>query len=320
MKNFSILASLSLVVFIFGGLYFNLNNIKVVEGCHLVNKEYNDCINVSGKFESTKKTNIKLSYPVCIKKVYVQQNAFVNKGQALFSLDKEKMIAILNKNLSQEDSQILDYKDLNSLSKQSWKSENIYNLPDIVYASEEGVISQLNIYDGCVSMANRILITINQTDDVVAKFTVNQLDYGKISVGDDVEIVPVAFSNSVYNGKISQQNAIVKQQSTAMGSKVFIDVFATIENVDNKVCDGLQVNGKILRGEPENINVLNYNFIYQDENSQYVYILKNGRACKVYIETGAEHQDYAQIVTKFPNDTIFLNGKIKNGDRVILSE
>lgn len=320
MKKFSILVSLVLVVFIFMGLYYNLNNIKLVEGCHIDNTEYSDYINVSGKFESTKSIDVKLSYPVYIKDVYVKQNTVVNKGQALFSIDKEKMVAMLNKELSQDDISSLNYKDLSSLSKQSWKSENIYNLPDVVYASDEGFISQLNIYDGCISMANKTLLTINQTDDVLAKFTVTQLDYGKISVGDDVEIVPVAFSDSVYNGKISQQSAIVKQQTTAMGSKVVIDVFATIDDADGKVCDGLQVNGKVLKGEPKKINTLNYNFIYQDENSQYVYILKNGRASKVYIETGIENENYTQILTKFPDDTIFLHGKIKDGDRVILAE
>lgn len=309
---------LSSMLFVSLGLYSNLRSIKPVKYCYLGKEKHSDFINVSGKFESTDEINIKLSYPVYVKKVFVSENSVVNKGQALFSVDKDKMINMLDKEISKEDIDKINYKDIKNLSSETWKKESINSLPDVIYASDSGVISKLNIYDGSISMANKNLLTINKTDEMVARFTVSQLDYGKIGIGDKVEITPVAFSNKIYNGRIKEQNAIVKQQMSALGSRVTVDVFASIDNVDRKVCDGLQINGKILKGEPKIINTLDYSFIHQDDKAQYVYILENGKAAKKYISTGIETEDYAQILTEFDENTIFISGNINDGDRVIL--
>ena len=300
--------------------YLNIKDIKYAQGSHIQNKTYTDYINVSGEFENTDTENIKLSYPVCIKELYVKENSVVNKGQCLFSIDKKKMISFLNKEFSDEDLKRIDMKDISGFSNQSFSNETIYNLPDNIYASDDGIISELNIYNGCITPANKTLLTISKSDEVMAKFTVSQLDFGKIGVGDKVDITPVAFSNVTYNGNISPSSAIIKQQLTALGSKVMIDIFADIKNIDSRVCDGLQINGKIIKQENLNIKALEHKYIYQDEKSQYVYTLDNGKANKEYIETGIETQDYIQVLSDFPEGTIFLSGNIDDNDRIILSE
>ena len=155
---------------------------------------------------------------------------------------------------------------------------------------------------------------------MLVRFTVSQPDYGEISVGDRVDIVPVAFSAVSYSGRIIDKNAVVKKQSTATGSKVVVDVFARIDNPDSRVSGGLQVNGKIQNGEDVFINTLDYKYIYQDEGGEYVYILKNGVANKVYISTGIESENYTEIITEFPRETVFLAGEINDGDKVIITE
>lgn len=322
MKKYSFVFLLTAILAMIIYLNADLNKIKTVYGTEIKQVYYSETLNVSGEFESMDTTNIMLSYPVCIKEVYVKENSYVNQGQALFSIDKERMINYLTGEIDSELLEQLDYENLSRLAYIDKSTQSgIYTLPDTIYASAAGVVSQINVYPGAIAMPNRHLAVINHTDNIVAKFTLSQLDYGKISVGDSVSITPVAFQNSRYKGIISQQSAVIKKQTTAVGNKVVVDVFATITNPDKKVSAGLQINGVVQSTEPVLINALDYTYINQDQDGQFVFILNNGLAEKVYIETGIESENYTEIITEFPQKTIFIDGaELKEGDRVILKQ
>ncbi|MEG2192653.1 MAG: biotin/lipoyl-binding protein, partial [Oscillospiraceae bacterium] len=276
---------------------YNLSKIKVVQGAHLAQKEYCGTITVSGEFENQDVSEVMLSVPVCIKKVYVKENDFVNAGQILFSIDKEKMEKMFSGQLDKEVLEGLKQEDMSSLSSQNFSAESLYNLSEKIYAGDSGIITQLNVSDNAIALSGRPLCSIIKSDDVMAKFTLSQLDYGKVAVGDEVNISSVAFGNINYNGKISDKNAVVRREATALGSKVVVDVFATIENPDSRIAGGLQINGSIQNGDLSNITVVNYRVIRQDEAGEYVLILADGRAKKEYIKTGIEADNYTQIST-----------------------
>ena len=188
---------------------------------------------------------------------------------------------------------------------------SITSLPDVVYAPTSGMVTGVNIYAGTLSMPETPLLTIGSSDQVIARFSLSQLDYGKISVGDSVKITPVAFSSTNYNGTITNDNAVIKKTNTLNGNKVTVDVFAYISDADDKVADGLQINGVVDIGTPQTINVIDYTFINQDENGQYVLIFDKGKARKMYIETGLETRQFTQLATDFSENTVFLKGDIK---------
>lgn len=318
MKKFSVVL-LIILMGIFINLSLSLRGIKTVHATSMHKTLYSSYVNVSGEFENQNKTDIKLSYPVYVKDVYVKENQFVNQGQALFSIDLQRMESAAGGNIDREILEQLSYEDLSKLAVRS-ENMDLNNIPNTVYATQSGIISGMNIYPGAAVLQNKTLLSITETDNILAKFTMSQIDYGKISVGDSVDITPVAFSNTVYTGKIIDKNAVVKKQTTAVGSKVVVDVFAEIENPDNRVSGGLQINGKVQNGAPVNINTIDYKFIYQDDAGEYVYILQNGRAHKVYVDTGIETENYTEILTEFSEDTIFVSGEISEGCKVIITE
>ena len=318
MKKYFVYLSVITVLAILIVLNINLSDIKVVSAGFSEKKEYTQQINVSGEFQSKDKTNIVMSYPLYIKEVYVTENSFVNNGQALFSVDKEKMLKILSGqervDLSQYASNTQMIKYLNSQNS----SIDISSIPSVVYATTSGVVTGLNIAPDSLSVPDTTLLTIGSSDPIMAKFSLSQLDYGKVSVGDKVTITPVAFANAKYSGTITNDNAIIKKLSSVSGSKVVVDVFANINDADAKVADGLQINGVVNISDPTMINVLDYTFINQDDCGQYVMIFENGRARKNYIHTGIETGRFTEIVTEFSEDTIFIKGDITEGDRVVL--
>ncbi len=297
----------------------NINDIQTVSYTNIVKIPHCEFINAGGEFESTAQTSVVLSYPVCIKDVYVQPNRYVNRGQALFSLDLDKMSRVAAGNIDREILNSVDYKDLSGL-KSAEKNIDLSRIQETVYAPEAGFITEMNIYPGAVALQNKHLIKISHTDEIIARFSLTQKDYGKVKIGDKVEINSVAFSDNSYYGKISDKNAVVRKQTSAAGNKVVVDVFAHIENPDKNISAGLQINGKIQSGEEKTIKAIDYTFINQDDKGEFVYILYRGTAKKVYIETGTETENHTELLTPFRMDTVFLSGNIKEGSRVILSE
>lgn len=317
MKKYYVYLSMIIIVGILGVLNFNLKTVKVVTAQFLTQKEYVQQIIVNGEFQSKDKTDITLPYPVYIKDVLVKQNSYVNNGQPLFTVDKEKMLEFLT---GQEQIDLSGYMiDVQLLDYMSYRNNiDISDIPDTVYSECSGIVTALNISAGSVSMPETTLLTVGSSDQVVAKFSLSQIDYGKVSVGDKVKITPVAFSSTHYNGVITNDNAIIKKTSSINGSQITVDVFAYITDADAKVADGLQINGVIDTSTPRMINVIDYDYVHQDENGQYVMIFDKGTARKTYIDTGLETTQYTEILNDFNEDTVFLKGDIKEGDRVIL--
>ena len=320
MRKLIVYLSVVTVLGMFLWMNVDLSSIKTATAGFIEKREYVPQLNVSGEFQAKDKVDISLSYPLYIKEVYVTENAYVNNGQALFSVDKEMMKKIINGeawvdlSVFSSNSQMLKY-----LSNRE-SNVSVATLPETVYAPTSGVVTGVNIASGALSVPDTPLLTIGSSDQVVAKFSLSQLDYGKISIGDSVKITPVAFSDTKYNGTITNDNAVIKKTSTLNGNKVVVDVFAHISDADGKVADGLQINGVVNIGKPETINVIDYTFINQDENGQYLLVFDAGKANKVYIETGLETDSFTEIITDFNEDTVFLKGDIKEGDRVLLHD
>lgn len=318
MKKIILCASALIVSSVFILVGINLSDVKTVSAVTLQKKIYTPHINVSGELVSTENVDIAMSYPLYIKDVYVKENSYINIGQALFSIDKVKMIEIINGQSEVDLTQYpMDTHMLKYLSEESNKSA-LSALPDIVYATDSGIVHRLNISPQSIVMPNQTLMSICNSDGIMARLSLSQIDYGRISIGDEVNITPVAFADISYSGVISESNAVIKKQSSINGTRVVVDVFASIDNPDQKLADGLQINGVVKTDKPYEITGIDYDYIFQDENGQYVMVFENGKAKKIYIETGVEIDSFTEILTPFEDNTVFINGDITEGDRVIL--
>ncbi len=304
MKKITIYLSCLSLIFIFSFTIFSINDIKKVYGTKLETTNYTNFINVTGEFTSTDSEEIIFSHPIYVKEVFIDINSDIKLNQPLFSIDKEKMLEMA--------------QDYNYMQSDTDLNDEINLLSDIIYSNSDGYISSINIKNGDIIMANTQVLKISAYDDLIAKFTVSQSDFGKISVGDIAYINSLAFSDIDYIGKISDKTAIVYEEVSVLGSKVLVDIFADISNLDNKAAEGLQLTAKIESDNLNNINILSYDYINQDENGEFVFILKDGVAYKEYIITGVETESGQEILNDFSSDTIFIKGDIKEFDKVVL--
>ena len=287
---------LLIMTFIFAVPFFTLKDIEIVQATYLTEIEYCPAIEVNGTIESGEVIPIGLSYPVFIKEQFVFENDFVNKGQLLFALDTEKMKSAVKA------SDLPVYSEVYS----SMDKSTFISIPDKIYASESGYISQISANEGSVVLSDENLCVITTNDDLMLKITINQEDYNKISVGDKLEFSPLIMPLSV------------RKQTSLTGSKTVVDIFATIDNCDEKLVDGLQFSGKVYKNNNNTIMMLPYEYINQDDEGEYLNIYSANGVQKVYVETGAENKDYIEILTSFENSTLFLKNDYSGKKRIII--
>ena len=150
------------------------------------------------------------------------------------------------------------------------------------------------------------LCVIERGDNLILKIPLNPEDYSEISVNDKVVFSSKIASYRNYTGNITDKTAVIRKEVALTGNKTVVDVYASIDNIDEYLVSGLDVSGKIVKNENLLIPTLPYEYINQDDYGEYVNIIKNGEISKVYIETGVEEQDYTEIKTYFDKDTVFL--------------
>ncbi|MEG3030086.1 MAG: HlyD family efflux transporter periplasmic adaptor subunit [Oscillospiraceae bacterium] len=283
-----------------------LSGLQPTDGIYISTQSYNKYFEISGMVEPFTSIPMELSYPAYIKDVYVQDGGYVNQGQLLFTLDKQQMEQALVGNAA------------TSRVPLELNLEHIAAIPSEIYASAAGVISQLNAQPGSAIFPGTPLCTISANDKTIMRITVNQEDYNRIKVGDNIKVSPLISPKKVYDGVITDRCATVRKENSAFGPKTVIDVFAQISNPDQYMAQGVQFNGQILKSNAEKADILPYEFVHQDEIGEYVNILKGGKPSKVYVKTGDEMELGVEILTAFSSDTLFLKAEKLKKDKILL--
>ena len=277
------------------------SDIKTPQATQLKCTDYNKKFEVSGIIETEETIPIALAYPVYIKECHISENSYVNKGQLLFTLDIEKMQNTV-KNYSFTDSDFMG----TGINK-----EDFFNLPSEIYATESGTVRDIAAHSESLVMAEEALCVIDKSDKPVLKITLNQQDYTNISVGDKVVFSPIIAPAREYSGTVTDKPAVVRNENSLTGSKTVIDIFADVDCADEYISAGLQFTGTVFTPESNKIFTLPYEYINQDDDGEYVNILKNGKTEKLYVETGIETEKEIEIKTQLPAHTVFIEDDYK---------
>lgn len=288
-------------------LYFS--NVNIIEVTHIKKTSVADNMEVSGIIEASESIPVSLSYPVYIDKCYVKEDSYVNKGQLMLTLDTEKM-----------EDYVKEYNLTQQTDTSSSLDKSIFvDISPNIYASESGIVQNLTVYDGALILSDENMCTIESDENKILKITINQEDYSKIKVGDKIEFSSVISPDRQYTAYVINKKASVRKEASVLGKKTVIDVFARIDNYDDFIVTGLEVTGTVVK-QPSPINILPFEYINQDENGEYVSVYNPDtfNAEKVYIETGAETENGAEIITQFEENTLFVKNNNKCKGHLLL--
>ena len=139
-------------------------------------------------------------------------------------------------------------------------------------------------------------------DSVCVQIYVPEQDISKVKLGQPAEITGDAFPGLTYIGTVDKIADIAGKIQSGGTQKTVVEVTVNVQEPDDILKHGYTAIVKLCTSEPSIMEILPYEAINQDDNGEFVYILRNGRVYKRYVETGRELSGGVELKTSIASD------------------
>lgn len=339
-KKISILfAVISIILSIFVSKFYT-SSIKDCYYTFPSCKNYSESVYANGTVveKSYRETFVKC--PVVADKIFVKIGDKVNKGDKIAEINIEATENLLKNSvkvtnftefLSKIPPEIISEAtkkygiDIKSaVSAFNFINSPISNLktdeviPKTILAQQGGTITELNLVEGNLFSGNKSAVRISDTNKLFAQLYVSEEDINKVNIGDDVILKSVSDEGSTFHGTVKEICPVAEKQPFSINQISSVKVIVEIDSPCKSLKPNFNVRGKISIGNEKKILTIPYDAVFEDEeNKEYVFVLKNGKAEKTYIQTGIELSEETEAKNGIEKDDILLIGnKINNMDFV----
>ena len=154
------------------------------------------------------------------------------------------------------------------------------------------------------------------------KVYATEKEISNISIGQRAEITGEAFPDCVYTGEVSYIADFASVKQIGNLSKTVIEIRVNITSPDEHLKPGYTAVTSIILSEPEEMTILPYEIISEDESGEFVYILEDNKAQKRYIKTGKELIDGIEVISGIDSNDYIINPDetCNEGDTVLIVE
>lgn len=280
----------------------------------------NDYVNCNGKLEEKQKKEVYVS--ACeVEKVFVKVGDKVSFGDLLISIKKTESAETTSAQDSlsglspdMDLSKILpnfDQSALNIITEQKTTSQISPTEQDIS-APFDGYITEINCTQGQSFNSSKAIIVISDLSSMHIKTTINEALISKVKLGQKAVISGNAFKNIEYYGVVESISPIAKQSLGTGLAETTVEAIIRIDEPDNNLRAGFSANIKILTSSKENVLVVPFEAISQDDdNKEFVFTMQNSRAVKKEIVTGLENDAGVEVLEGISlNDIIVKNPSV----------
>lgn len=255
--------------------------------------------------------------PLRIEDIFVKPGDYVKKGELIIKLQRDHSI-----DLAVQKSKInLDYAKVNYdrakslfekgvIAKAKMETEKTnyqlakseYNLQkqafEYVVANSElrspinGIVSSINGVIGQIADPATELAHIVNMSETIAVIGIESEDMEKVKAGQKADItIPNVTDGKYFEGKVIRQNREIDPATQ------LAHIWVKINNPDISLQPGMFAEAKIFVKTDKNIIALPRSAVLSDNNGEYVFIVKNKIAKKVYVKTGIINADKIEIVS-----------------------
>lgn len=167
----------------------------------------------------------------------------------------------------------------------------------------------------CPSVSADGVLCVDENGVWSACVSVSEADISHVEVGQAAVLSGAAIGEGNYTATVSSISDIAHLSSAVGSARTVVDIVLTLDNADNALRSGYTVKAKIKTDDERTICMLSYDLICQDENGEYVYVLKDETALRREIVTGTELSEGAEIVSGVSfDDDIVENPEKLTGD------
>jgi len=209
----------------------------------------------------------------------VSANNVIKNQEALVALDRTKLAQTLEP--ATKENIAIAKADVDS-AQAKYDAILIQISKSLLRSPIRGVVSVQDAKVGQTVQANRIVAKVFSSNELEVDVTLPEVDTGKVSVGDDIDITFDAFPNKVFTGKVFSIDPAETVTSGVVGYKTKIHF--TKQNPLIK--SGLTANVSIVTTKKENVLILPQYSLLQTDDGTFVEVLRHGKATRVLVNTG----------------------------------
>ena len=156
-----------------------------------------------------------------------------------------------------------------------------------IKAEFDGVVTSIAAREGESIFEGSELITLESTEDVSVRANVNKYDINSVSEGQKAT---VTIRGKEYTGKVTR---IEKMVDPSQGSGVGVEV--KLDDPDDNIILGLEVKSYIETADLKDVTLIPTEALDSDNNGDFVFVERNGKAVKTYVTIGSQNDDTAMI-------------------------
>ena len=168
------------------------------------------------------------------------------------------------------------------------KKEKYEEAKQGIRAEFDGIVRKISTVEGSMVAEGTPLITLDSSNDIVLKLSVNKYDIVNMEEG---QTASVRIKNKDYTGKVSRIERMTNEDSTGIGVEV------TLDEPDSDIILGLEAKVKIVAAASEDVLRIPMDALSTDENGSYVFVVENKKAVMKSVETGIKNDDMVEIVS-----------------------
>lgn len=150
-------------------------------------------------------------------------------------------------------------------------------------------------------------------DWVKVKINVVERDLSKIGIGQEAQVRVDAYPEKVFTGKVWKISPVVDLESRTAPLEILIS------NPNHLLKPGMFVCVEIITKESKNTFVIPRDALIKEEDSTFVFVVKDNQALKKEVTTGMGQENLVEIKDELvPGEEVIVMGKtrVKDGDLV----
>jgi HlyD family secretion protein len=155
---------------------------------------------------------------------------------------------------------------------------------------------------GSSNSSGNVLASLENKSSLQVRIPVDELDIGKVQVGQSVEITADAFKDKVYKGKVST----IAPQGVVQNGVATFEVVVDIDSPDG-LKTGMTANVSIITACRENALLLPLEAIADRGGKKYVLVNNGGTISQKEVTLGVVNTDFAEIA-----------GGLSEGDTIVI--
>ncbi len=260
-------------------------------------RAHTDTISGDGELTFTDEHDITSALPLVIKRFNVDEGDLVSVGDVIATVDKKSSAALIE-SLGKIPALTISAANL---------STAVALLPEEVTADCTGrVISTSG--NGCAVQSGSSIASVAAEDTLVVTAAISELDIAKVEPGQEAKFTLAAYPDEVFEGTVSKIANAARSRYNGSVLETVVDVEILPKQIDPRLKSGLSADVDVVLSEARQILVLPFSAIGQDDDGEFVYVCKDGKALRRSIRTGEEFPDGAEITEGLsPDDVVFTD-------------